>query len=105
MNKALLKLNELAVEKKAIGDAIKAQHKLICDQFCPVKIGDEIEVNGHTFKGKIIVVDEIKLLKGFSGLFFLLSGNVKKKDGDIGSKYAKSLLTIDWPVPKLFKIN
>ena len=92
MNEELLKLNELAVQKKALEDEMKAQRQLICEKHCPVKVGDEVEVNDYSFKGKTIVVDNVFLKKDYRGIYFVAIGHIKKKGGELGAKSGKRLI-------------
>ncbi|SGZ20280.1 hypothetical protein [Moritella viscosa] len=103
MNQELLKLHKLVTQRNELESQMKAQRELICEKYCTVKVGDELEVNDHSHKGKTIVADTIGLRLDYKGLQFVVSGHVKKKNGDLSQFTGKSFITIDKGYSQLVK--
>lgn len=79
----LVELNRALQDAK---DAVSA-HKAEMTKHCEVKIGDEVLCNGHSHKGKTIVVDRVWLHDMYGGKYqFRASGKIKKKNGEIGGQ-------------------
>jgi hypothetical protein len=75
-----LKSAEYAAAKKALSDA---QDELAI-QLCPHKVGDIVECDGYSHKGKKMVVREIKKPRWSYRSSWAVSGFVLKSDGSEG---------------------
>lgn len=77
-------LNKLEEEKNKAVDKFSDFKKSLA-KYSPVKLGDEIEVNGWSNKGKTMVVNYIAIKREYLGdYYFFAKGYIKRKDGSLG---------------------
>lgn len=82
------KLSELEYQDRKIRGSIR-QLKEEMAGFCPVEIGDEVEVNGYSYRGKIMVVEKIQYIGEnyvARNTKFRCTGPILKADGTPGRK-------------------
>ena len=89
MNKEeqLQRLANQVATKNLLNDAISRQKDIIASEFCPVKVGDRVEVNGYSHRGKHMVVLGVAIKYiGRNTIRFVAHGNILKKDGFPGEQ-------------------
>ena len=84
-------------EIQTLKEAIKEVQQYMVENFAPFKVGDDIEINGFSHKGKLMRVEKVRchLSIHTEKLHFSAFGKVLKKDGTPGLQDADSTYTID----------
>jgi len=79
---------------KNLRDGREQLIKRFVEDNCPYKVGDDIEVTGYSFRGKTMRIGSIYLKKGYeffggrpASYMFHYTGNIIKKNGDVGEQY------------------
>lgn len=73
-----------------------AAKAVLVESDCPVKVGDIVEINGFSHRGKSILVDRVNVRNNWKTIFaFIASGKVIKKSGEPGSQRGEWTQEID----------
>lgn len=61
---------------------------------CPVRIDDEVKVNGYSHEGKTMRVGSIAMVETIDGYMFKAKGKILKKDGSEGTNVGDYMMEI-----------
>lgn len=91
----LEKLHLLNLQREQINERMLQLHDEICTNHCPVKLYDQVIVNGYSNTGKTMIVDHIEIKQSFDCLKFLLKGYVLRKDNTVGQNRGEHVIDIE----------
>lgn len=89
MNNYLEQIIDIETEIKELKQKLKDTKEEWCKNEHPLKIGDEVEVTGYSYKGKKMRIDHLGVIKQLlwsEKHVFVATGVILKKDGSKGQQ-------------------
>lgn len=83
------RIEEIDQQVKELYSTKRTLMKEWVDAEHPLKIGDRVTVNGYTYRGKTMIVDELYINQGWREWEWIAKGNIIKKDGKPGLQRGK----------------